>query len=105
VRKTKEKRKVIDPGLKDDQSKGITLYYAIQQRFLAAEVERQNLTPTDAEVEAYIKPNKAGCMAPDNLECQRYIREQGYANPEDFWTAAKENYKADLGEARLVKDA
>ena len=103
VRITKERRKAIDPTLTDDQSKADTLYSQVQRLFLQAKVESANLEPTDAEVRAFMEPHKTACMASGNSACQDFIREQGYSNAEDFWTNAFANYKADLGEIKLVK--
>ncbi len=103
VRITKVRRKAIDPALTDDQSKADTLYSHVQRLFLRAKVESTNLEPTDAEVRAYMEPHKTACMAAGNSDCQDFVREQGYSNAEDFWDNAFANYKADLGEIKLVK--
>lgn len=103
VRVQKDRRKTIDPALTDDQAQANTLYSEVERRFLAAAVESGGFTPTDAEVHAYMEPHKTSCMSPDDTTCRDFIRGQGFSDPDEFWEAAFMNYKADLGEAKMIR--
>ena len=103
VRIGMERYKAVDSAATDDEAKATALLFQIERLFIAAEVESEGITITDDEVTSYLAPHKANCTGPGGEACLTYLREQGYSDPDDYWDAAFDEYKADLAEIKLVR--
>ncbi len=103
VRRATNRNLSIDPALTESQATGEILYYLVERRFLDAEVERRGLVPTLEETMEYMAPTRDICRRPEGAECQRYIREMVYADPETSWREAVPEYRSVLGQMKLIR--